>query len=445
MLERFLQYIKKHALFGPQDRLLVAISGGVDSMALCHLLKEAKYSFSIAHCNFKLRAEASDLDESFVKSVAEALGVECFTKAFDTRAHAKAEGISTQMAARSLRYEWFESLMEDHGFDLLLTAHHKNDVVETVLLNITRGTSINGITGIAPKRDRIVRPLLSFTKADLLGYAINGKVKWREDASNKSLNYRRNKIRHEVVPILEEINPALLKQVERFTEKNLVVQKVFDAHIQALQRAIMQEGEVTRMAKQELKKRAISPFELHELLISYGFNYDQCIAILAQLDGLSGSKFESESHELLIDREELQIVTRRSDAAFSLQLNREDGVLQLNGRYQISTLKNKDLGLDKNPENAMLSLDKLVFPLTLRPWREGDRFRPLGMKGEKLLSDFLIDEKVSSVDKSKVFVLVSEGQIAWVVGKRISEDYRVSEDTEEVLYLKRQHADQSHA
>lgn len=445
MLDRFLQFIKKHALFNPEDKLLVAVSGGVDSVVLCHLLQEAGYTFSIAHCNFKLRGEASDKDEQFVIELGKSLSVPCYSTFFQTRDEAKSRGISTQMAARELRYNWFSELKKAHGYNLLVTAHHKNDIAETILLNLTRGTSINGIAGIPMSQNGIVRPFLSFTKSELLGYALNHKVKWREDPSNKSVNYKRNKIRHEVVPILQEINPTFLKQAERFAEKNKVVKTIFSKHLKNLQDQLFEhKEELFQISKSKLLALEVSPFELEELLIPYGFNYDQCVSILEGLEGLVGTVYESTNHHLYLERDVLQVKERHSQEKEPFTITEGTKVLELNGRYQVSIEECAGLALDTDSKNAMLDAGKLTFPLLARPWRQGDRFKPLGMQGEKLVSDFLIDQKTPLSQKNEVFVLEAAGQIAWVMGHRVSEDFKVNEKTQSVLYIKRQLADKSH-
>jgi len=444
MLERFLQFIKKHALFSSEDKLLVAVSGGVDSVVLCHLLTKGGFNFSIAHCNFKLRAQSSDLDEVFVQELAEELSVPCFSKSFDTRDHAEKYGISAQMAARELRYGWFDELKNEHGFNCLLTAHHKNDIAETILLNLTRGTSINGVAGIPLFQNGKVRPLLSFAKSELLGYALNRKVKWREDASNKSVNYKRNKIRHEVVPLLEEINPSFLKQAERFAEKNKVVKDIFQKHIQSLKaKLLFQDEGIIKMRKSTLDEMNISAFEMEELLIPFGFNYDQAHAILEVKDGLAGTKFVSPSHALFIDREYIIIDSVDHDRSH-LSIERTTRSFDLHRKYSLSYHDIQQIELDKNPAHAMLDTAKLEFPLIVRPWKKGDKFRPLGMKGMKLISDFLIDEKVSSAEKSRVYLLQSGTEVVWVIGYRISEDFKRSATTKEVLHIQCSTTDKSH-
>lgn len=439
MLERFLQFIKKHALFDEKDKLLVAVSGGVDSMVLCDLLIKSKFDIGIAHCNFQLRREYADRDEAFVQAYAESYKVPFYSTRFDTKAYAKENGISTQMAARDLRYSWFRKIMKKGTYNRLVTAHHVNDIAETILLNITRGTSINGVAGIPMSQNDTVRPLLSFTKSELLGYAINNEIKWREDASNKSTNYRRNKIRHEVVPILQEINPSFLKQAQRFAEKNEVVKQLFAKHMHQLEEQLLKkERGVVQISKEELKNCQVSAFELEELLHPYGFNYDQSVAVLDTIEGLSGTKFETESHELIIDRKYLLISERRDRENVVFEIAAEDSSFETDVLYAIQIKEQPNLVIDTSPENAMLDFSKLKFPLTMRRWQQGDRFKPLGMKGEKLVSDYLIDQKIPLSEKDKVMVLTSEDQIVWLVGHRISNDFKITEESPKVLHIQRQ-------
>lgn len=439
MLERFLQCIKKHALFLPTDKLLVAVSGGVDSIVLCELLKASQHRFVIAHCNFNLRNQDSSLDEEFVETYARKIDVPFFSASFDTRAYAQQHKISTQMAARELRYEWFEQLMKEEGIDHLLTAHHKNDLAETMLLNMTRGTSINGLAGIPIAEKGRIRPLLPFTKSELLGYAINHQVKWREDLSNASTNYRRNKIRHEIVPVLEEINPGFLKQMERLAEKNQVVKQVFAKHMDALRGSLFHKVDDTVIINKEaVQKAQVSAFELEELLLPYGFNYDQCAAILEGLDGRLGIHFESEHYELFVERKDLRLIPRGQKDQLTYTINEGQSSIPFGVGYQLERLSAQGLTIDTNPKNALFDWGKIRFPLHLRPWRQGDRFQPLGMKGSKLVSDFLIDEKVPLSQKGKVYVLVSHDEIIWVVGYRIAEHAKVRTNTKEVLYISSQ-------
>lgn len=420
---------------------MVAVSGGVDSMVLCDLLHEADYNFAIAHCNFQLRERDAPLDEAFVLAKAEELGVVCHVERFDTREYAKTNQLSTQMAARELRYRWFEELKRIHEYHILLTAHHRNDLAETMLLNFTKGTSINGLLGIPIVNDWVVRPLLSFNKSELLRYAINKGIKWREDVSNKSIDYLRNKLRQEVVPILEDINPSFLKQMERLAEKNSAVQEVWKKHVEALRSDLFSTSkDWIEIDIKGLKEKQVSPFSLQELLIPYGFNYEQCETILATLDHV-GAQFQTERFVLTVDRASLLIRSVDHQEDEVLQLNDQDKDLLLEQMYGISYKDNLKLEIDRDPANAMLDMDKLTYPLTIRRWQVGDAFRPLGMRGKKLISDFLIDTKVPLVRKNEVKVLMSGDEIAWLIGFRISDTFKVTDQTKRIIHFQRTNAD----
>lgn len=433
-----MQFIKKHALFNVQDKLLVATSGGVDSIVMCHLLKQANFQFSIAHCNFQLRGEASNKDEEFVKSYGEELGVEVFTTRFETEKYAKANKASTQMAARDLRYSWFEELKHKHDFTHLLTAHHLNDHVETLLLGIARGGGIKSITGVPVKKGWVARPLLAFTKNDVLTYAAKEQIDWREDASNVSIKYKRNFVRHELVPKFEALNPSFLETASKLMERTNAVAKVYQKHIENLRENLLKtDGEALSVSIEVLKEAEVSATEMSDVFAEFGFTYDQCEDLLSNLDGLSGRIFKSATHELLIDRSEL-LIKPKSAVAFELvQIDTNESEVYLNANYEITKESIESLPLDKNPDNAQLDFDKLSFPLKARKWEEGDKFTPLGMKGQKLVSDLLIDEKVSVFDKAHVLVMLSGDEIAWVVGYRISDKFKRDVGTEQVLYFRK--------
>ncbi len=434
MLESFLQQIKKHALFTTEDRLLLAISGGVDSMVLWHLIEKTGYAYSVAHCNFNLRADESDRDEAFIRERAKDLNVDLFVKFFATQEYASEKGISTQMAARELRYQWFQEVMTQEKMDLLLTAHHLNDNVETVLLNQVRGTSIFGLTGMKTRNGDLVRPLLHFTKPEILDFANSEGITWREDSSNQKAHYKRNLLRHEVIPKLEALNPNFLATADSNIRKNKEVEEVFSKHIEHLRQTLLQKKRLShQLSIDELRENHVGPLVLFELIKPFGFNYNQAQSIIAALDQ-SGPKFSSENFEIWIDR---QFVFIEPIEENELSVNIEEWHLlkPYFHNYDISMLK-PPIDIDRKPENLMLDLDKLSFPLKLRNWRQGDRFRPLGMKQHKLLSDFLIDAKVPNHRKPNIPILESDAEIVALVGLRVSDIFKVTDQTKRVLYFK---------
>jgi tRNA(Ile)-lysidine synthase len=302
MLNRFLQFVKKHALITKDEKLLLAVSGGLDSMVLLNLCKLANYNVTVAHCNFQLRGAESDDDAAFVRKASSDLGFQYFEKRFDTKAHAAFEGISTQMAARHLRYQWFEELILDQNLDKLVVAHHLNDNFETVLLNLVRGTSISGLRGMKPKTGNTIRPLLELERSDIEAYAKSEGIEWREDSSNASDDYKRNFLRHQVVPKLSELNPSLLETFKNTIEKNAEVESVFLESIEKLKSIVKIQGDNHEIAKSDLKQFQVGSFQLSEILKEFGFNYEQSKEILEGIDGVSGKQFLTSTHELIIDR-----------------------------------------------------------------------------------------------------------------------------------------------
>lgn len=438
MQERFLQFIKKHALFDRKHKLLLAISGGVDSMVMWDLVNQAGNEYAVAHCNFQLRGSDSDEDEAFVQSKANTYQVPFFSTSFETKAHANAKGISTQMAARDLRYEWFREVMEKHGFQRLLVAHHKDDSVETFFLNLIRGTSVKGLSGIAPLNNDVARPMLCFSREEVEVYAEKHQIDWREDSSNEESYYKRNFLRHEIIPrIKEQLNPGFLEtmssNMEKMVEMNTLLKKEAARFAQGNVKS--RSDGVMSLKKQELIDQQVGPLLLYELIGQKGFSHEQCMAILISLKGIPGKQFFTESHVAVVDREEVLVkqVTRKQNEKYLI--GKDDFEIEEPVHYNLSILSSDSFALDRKAENAMLDMAKLEFPLEVRKWQKGDRFRPIGMKGQKLVSDLLIDEKVSVIDKDNVYVLLSGKQIVWVVGIRLSDDFKVTDKTKSILHF----------
>lgn len=435
MHNRFLQFIKKHALINKRGKVLLAISGGVDSMLLWHLVDASNIDYAIAHCNFQLRGKDSDADEAFVKDRAGVLGVECHIRKFDTASYATINKVSTQMAARDLRYTWFDQLCSQNGYSKIFLAHHANDDVETLMLNMTRGTSIKGLTGMMAVGDRLVRPLLEITKDEILDFAKANEIAWREDASNTEVYYKRNFVRKEIIPAFESLNPDFIQTMKRNMAKNKEVAKLVHNTIDLLKSKMVSIDESGfSIKKSDLIDLEIGAYVLSELLAEYGFNYSQASEMIVGLDGLPGKIYRSLSHELIVDRESLKgrVINELRNQDCLVGIN--DDLITDSFDYVSSIMEGESIQLDKTPVNAMFDLGKLNFPLLLRKWREGDKFQPLGMKGQKLVSDLLIDLKLSIFEKEYVYVLCSEEKVIWVVGYRISESLKVTKDTASALH-----------
>lgn len=437
MLNRFLQFIKKHALINNGEKLLLAVSGGLDSMVLLHLCKLAKFNVSVGHCNFQLRGEASEADADFVKRISLDLGFPYFEKRFETKSYARAQGVSTQMAARDLRYQWFNELMLEHQLNKLVVAHHLNDNLETVLLNLVRGTSIAGLRGMKPKAGHLIRPLLDFERDEIESYAISEGIVWREDSSNASEDYKRNFIRHQIVPRLSELNPGLLETFKKTTEKNLEVERVFLDRMLMLSSLLKTEGDSVEIAKEDLKQNNVGAFQLSELVKPFGFNFEQSKEVLEAIEGISGKQFLSTTHKLIIDRSALIISPVGQKPLEPLYITREQSSFMISGNeYKIQ--KSSDVkSLERNAATAELDSAKLIFPLVVRGFQEGDYFFPLGMKGKKKLSDFMIDEKIPLNLKKDVRVMLSGKEIVWIIGHRIDDRFKVTTETQELIRIKK--------
>ena len=437
MLNRFLSFIKKHALNSEGEKWLLAVSGGMDSMVLLNLCHQAGFNISVAHCNFNLRGEESDADAKFVKDTCSRLKIPYFEKHFDTKSYASTHGISTQMAARDLRYAWFNELLKEQNLDQLAVAHHAQDNLETVLLNLARGTSISGLRGMLPKSGDIIRPLLGFERDEIENFAKQEGIEWREDSSNASDNYKRNYLRHQIIPAFTELNAGFYTTFQNTLEKNLEVEKVFQEKITALKPYIEEVVDGYRFSKDQIILSGIGAFQLSELLKPFGLNYEQSKELLVAMEGISGKTFNTSSHQLLVDREYVFITAHQTNEFESFLIEEGQGQFSLSQQtYEIKRL-NGDSEVDRNPSNAFLDFNKLTFPLAVRAWKEGDYFFPLGMKGKKKLSDFMIDQKIPLNLKDQIRVLTSEESIVWVIGHRIDDRFKTNEQTKEVLSISR--------
>ncbi len=438
MLNQFEASIKQHLLFDKQAKLLVAISGGVDSSVLASLLFEGNYNFALAHCNFQLRGKASDEDEQFILSLAKVYGVKCFTKKMNVYDH---DG-SVQMAARDLRYGWFYELMENHGFDYILTAHHLEDNFETALFNLVKGTGIAGLRGIQRQNGKLVRPLLDFTKEEIYRYAKSKQLKWREDVSNLSSKYGRNLIRNNVIPQLKKINPDFHQTYKQTAAKLSGVEKTVKHYIDALSKRIVgKREEGIYIDKKALLETADPVFVLHQLVDQYGFNYHQ-VTNLINANANVGKVIEVEGFELVNDREFLILTSKSNIEVKNIQINQTDKLISTNaGAFYISANRIEDYQLANNKMVAALDLDLLAFPLKIRNWEAGDKFVPLGMHHKKKLSDFMIDNKIPLNLKKRIVVVTSGDDIVWIAGHRIDDRFKLTEKSKAVFEIKMQKND----
>jgi tRNA(Ile)-lysidine synthase len=448
MLHRLTSYIARNKLLGHADRLLVAVSGGVDSMTLLHLLRAAGYRVGVAHCNFGLRGKASDGDEQLVRSGCSTKNIPLFVKRFDTAGYVGRQGISIQMAARELRYAWFEEVAAAHGFDKIAVAHNANDEVETFFLNLVRGTGLRGLTGMAPAQGKVVRPLLFAPRSEILQYAQEHGVRFREDASNSQVKYARNRIRLNVLTELTKINPSLLTTMQGNMEHLKAAQRLVLGMVDDLQKkACCQRGGKLHVKISELPTGQVA-FWLFELLREHGFSGATVGDIAAALHGESGKIFYSPTHQLLKDRDELIVAPKGGEKPEDGTPGMEDVAAAeidekgLHGQrveagctaLSFEVINATSAPLNQGSSVALLDYNALQFPLTLRRWRAGDRFAPLGMKGEKKLSDFFTDCKLNLFEKRALLLLCSaNGDVAWVVGLRMDNRYRVTKSTRRML------------
>jgi tRNA(Ile)-lysidine synthase len=438
MVEQFLSYCKTNNLIADGQKTLIAISGGADSVVLSHLFYISKLPFALAHCNFSLRGEHSDADEAFVRELAQQYGCELFVEHFDTVVFAKENKLSIEMAARQLRYDWFETLCTEHGFNWLATAHHQEDNAETILLNLIRGTGIRGLIGIKNKAKNIIRPLLFADKAMILHYVKENNLSYRTDESNNELIYKRNKLRNVVFPILKEMNPSVVQTMNENANRISQSFAFYKKNINTLLAQIIsiKADSIQTINILELLETGFSDLLLFEWLHPFGFTEDVIENIVVATSAQSGKRFIAGNYELIKDRE--QLILSKIEAKLSTQtIFADTKEITIPIKLKIERYPANGIILQNFTESiAVIDLEKISFPLTVRSWKDGDSFRPLGMNKHKKLSDFFIDKKLSLLDKKKALVLTdSKSEILWVLGYRISDKVKVTDQTSEVLKL----------
>ncbi len=438
MLENFKKYKEENLLFSDDETILLAISGGIDSMVLCDLFLKSSYKFAIAHCNFQLRGEESFRDENFVTNYCNKNNITLHKIRFDTYKHMDIEGISLQMAARDLRYRWFEDLLQENNYKYLATGHHGDDSIETFLINIIRGTGIAGLHGIQHKINNIIHPLLFTNREEISAYAKKNNIEFVEDSTNSSTKYTRNKIRHELIPLIKEISPnfqrTILKEIERFKETEQVFRTVID---QAKQEIFAFENDRINISIEKIKSLNPQRIYLYEFLNEYNFNESTINSILESIyEKSSGKQFFSETHRIVKDREYL--IMTQNNIINNNEYHISDNLTSIKFPLSLEMEFLKDLSFIKIPKTkdiAMLDADKLEFPLILRKWKKGDYFYPYGLKGEKKISEFYKNLKYSIVDKENQWLLCSNDDIVWVIGQRIDDRYKITNKTKTIYRI----------
>ncbi|MBR4951508.1 MAG: tRNA lysidine(34) synthetase TilS [Alistipes sp.] len=442
LLDEFEKYVADNELFTHDDKILLTVSGGVDSMVLMSLTAAAGYRFGVAHCNFQLRGKESDEDELLVEHEATRLGVEFFNKRFDTTAEMERTGESMEMAARRLRYAWFRELCDEHGYTVIAIAHHINDSIETFFINMLRGTGLRGLTGINNHVGRIVRPLMFTNRKEIHDYAVAHRIPFREDSSNRSTKYLRNKVRIGLIPMLKEITPQFTTIMRRNVSRLSQAQDFISSAMSIIKRDVIeQDGNIRTIKVQSINPSLPRNFVIYEILSEeYGFKGDVVDALCHALDNNStGRRFYAREWVAVVDRGDIVVSPIAEDDDCEVVVERRTLRSYVGGSvlyYQYCDIDFIDT-LDQGENVALIDADKLKYPLRLRRWREGDWFQPFGMSGRKKISDYLIDKKVSMAQKSRQFVLLSGDDIVWVVGRRLDDRFAVTKRTERVLRIVR--------
>lgn len=440
LLHRFREKLQELTEGSDHCRILLAVSGGVDSMVLVRLFSLTGKTFGIAHCNFMLRQTDSDLDEQMVKRASMMIGVPYYSAQFDTQSYALEHKLTIQEAARNLRYGWLNDIAYEHHYALIATGHHLDDSVETMLINLIRGTGIGGLGGIPEKRQNIIRPLLFATRAEIEQFASDNGVEFRTDQSNLGDYYLRNRIRHHVVPPLKDLNPAFYESMTWFFEKMRATQTVLNAAINSHKaQCIRAEGAGVSLSIKNLLALPRPDFYLYAFLKEYGFSFAVCSTIFKNLKGQPGARYFSKTHAAIKDREKIFVTplnTMNGQEEFLIDLHtRELNSGNTGFAFETGMAGSSPVfSIDEN--EAILDFDLLTFPLLLRKIRPGDRMQPLGMKGVKKISDLLTDKKVPRHIKNNTWVLVSKSEIVWLAGYRMSEKYKITGNTKKVFIVK---------
>jgi len=436
MLERTREYIENSDLFSLSARLLVTLSGGVDSMVCLDILHRLGYECGIAHCNFQLRGSESNEDEKFVTSVSNRLKIPFHCQVFNTQEYANQNGVSIQMAARDLRYTWFESIRLSEKYDYIILAHHADDSVETMLINLARGTGLKGLTGIQASSGKIRRPLLYASRYDILTYAKQNNLSFREDSSNLKTDYTRNRIRHIILPEFEKINPSfsqsVLSTIEHLNQEQVVLdQKYFELK----EVVVKEDAEDIILSIQELSKLQHIDWFMYRFLSAYGFNSEQVSSLINVLSEPPGKRFFSERYSLVKDREYIYLTKLDEETEGEFFIDAFVKSVSDPISLEIRKIPKSQHSLSPNPNITSIDFQKISFPLILRKWIPGDYFYPLGMKKAKKLSDFFIDEKIPRHKKERIWILCSGEDIVWIVGLRMDDRFKLTEDTSMVFQI----------
>jgi tRNA(Ile)-lysidine synthase len=438
VIEAFLQYIQDNKLCQPGEKILLAVSGGVDSVVMLHLFSKTNYPIAIAHCNFQLRGDESDGDEAFVRKLAKKYDIPIFVKKCETREYAKEKGISIEMAARELRYSWFEEVCQTEHFQKVAIGHNRNDDAETFFIKLLRGSGLSGLKGIPLQRDHFFRPVMFATRKEILAYARKNKLPFHEDSTNATDDYIRNRVRHHFLPYYDKKFPggttALHHSMEKLKEEELLFRQMLDEKKQGI---FSRENGTIMIEMMKIQRLKPLKIWLFYLLEEFGFNRSTTDQLAKALNsGLTGQLFYSEEHTLLLDRGTLIIRKSGDGPSQEFLIQNPEGEMERPFPLKWEIVKNEqDFVFEKNTDLAYFDADKIHFPLKLRHWQEGDRFIPFGMRGSKLVSNYFIDEKISRFEKEKILLLISEDQILWIVGHRASNLYRVSKQTRRIFKI----------
>ncbi|MBK8883586.1 MAG: tRNA lysidine(34) synthetase TilS [Bacteroidales bacterium] len=437
MVQRFRKFISTNNLVSQGSKILLAVSGGIDSMVMTHLFMQEDYKIGIAHCNFSLRASESDLDEKMVSEFASAQNIEFFSIRFNTKEYAVENGISIQMAARELRYSWFEKIRYDHGYDAVAVAHNMNDNIETLLINLIRGTGITGLTGMKPETNYIIRPLLFATRDEITNYCNNNMVVYREDRSNADTKYLRNKIRHQVLPLLKEMNPSIESSLNETAGILSGINEIVSDYVKNLREELSEQKDdyiaynIGRL-NPYLHNRAL----LFEIFRPYGIADVSIKDLLSIIEGETGGQLYTTTHRIVRNRKELLVTGHKKVEINQLLINNSEELKKIPHIESVAVTRiTEAFVIPSGPGSLCIDYDKISYPLVLRRWNSGDYFYPLGFNHKKKLSDYFTDRKYSILDKDNAQILESEGMIVCILGDRIDNRFRITSSSENALII----------